>query len=451
MAKPCRNSRWLGPPRKLDVPGTNGIIERPFELLPDYGRVSLDPPVINGYDTSSQDYQVHLGFPVYSPERRRELTDSNSPACPLSRFISNAKARARLSRAAYAAYGREDHCCADHSFALLGPSSVGKTTLARLFGETLFPEKYFVKKPDEKKPKIPCIEVQPRSIRDARDLFMLIRNHLEETVVNLPDGPASLKMVLTFEDTIWRVPPCVVFIDEVHALPKNIIPELLKAVEPKDGMMVVDEGTEVDCRRVCWIIATTERGLLFPAFDNRFRKIRLDMYGREEIAAIVGLNHPTWNPAACRLVARYCRRVPREALAFAADVEMELEQHGGSNRVQTAARVARSWGIDRFGLTRQRLNVLVALGQLGPIGKRRTCDFAQCGLEELETYVMPDLLACTAAVSAMVVVGARGYQITRRGIRALEQRGIPHRGAEVAAEGIHRLDFGSYDPDNFGG
>ena len=113
--------------------------------------------------------------------------------------------------------------------------------------------------------------------------------------------------------------------------------------------------------------------------------------------------------------------------------------------------MAKSWGIDRFGLTRQRLNVLVALGQLGPVAKRRTRDFAQCGLEELEKYVMPDLLACAAAKSATVVVGAQGYQITRRGIRELERRGIPHRGAQVTADGIHRLDFGKYDPNAFGG
>ena len=88
------------------------------------------------------------------------------------------------------------------------------------------------------------------------------------------------------------MPPCVVFIDEVHALPRNLIPELLKAVEPKDGILVVENGTEADCRKVCWIIATTERGLLFPPFENRFRKIHLEMYGAEEIAAIVQLDHP---------------------------------------------------------------------------------------------------------------------------------------------------------------
>jgi Holliday junction resolvasome RuvABC ATP-dependent DNA helicase subunit len=312
---------------------------------------------------------------------------------------------------------------------------VGKTTLARLYGETL---------------RIPFIEIQPHAVRDARDLFKAIANKLEDTVINFSDGPASLKMIQTHEDPVWRVPPCVVFIDEVHALPRNLIPELLKAVEPKDGILVVENGTEVDCRKVCWIIATTERGLLFPPFENRFRKIHLDMYGAEEIAAIVQLNHPHWNLPLCQLAVKYCGRVPREALAFAADMQLEWEKSGGGDWTAIAARVAKSCGIDRFGMTKQRLNILVALGQLGPIAKGRMCDFAQCQIEELEKFVMPALIICTAAEPAMVAVTSQGYQITWQGIRELKRRGIPHRGAQVVADGIHRLDFGNYDPDDFG-
>ena len=223
MAKPCRNSRWLGPPRMAP----DGIIERPFELLPDYGRNSLYARIIDGYDPDTQNDQYEIVFHVPSPELRRKLTDPNDPECPLSRFVGNAGAKERLSRAAYAAWGRDNHCCADHSFALLGPSSVGKTTLARLFGETL---------------RLPFMEVQPHAVRDARDLFRLIYNKLEETVIQFKDGPKSLKMVSTLEDPVWRVSPCVVFLDEVHALPKNLIPELLKAVEPKDGMLIAGNG-----------------------------------------------------------------------------------------------------------------------------------------------------------------------------------------------------------------
>ena len=73
-------------------------------------------------------------------------------------------------------------------------------------------------------------------------------------------------------------------------------------------------------------------------------------------------------------------------------------------------------------------------------------DYAGCGLEELEKFVMPALLVATTDDPAMVVVTNKGYAITRRGLEELDRRGIPHRGEEVVAEGGHRLDFGSYDP-----
>ena len=52
-----------------------------------------------------------------------------------------------MQRAAYTAWGRENHCCADLSFAMVGPASSGKTTLARLFAKTVM---------------LPFIEVAPQ-------------------------------------------------------------------------------------------------------------------------------------------------------------------------------------------------------------------------------------------------------------------------------------------------
>ena len=131
-------------------------------------------------------------------------------------------------------------------------------------------------------------------------------------------------------------------------------------------------------------------------------------------------------------------------------MEQEWDLNGGGDWEAVAARVARSLEIDRYGLTRQRLVVLVALGQLGAASKGRMADFAGCGLEELEKFVMPALLVATADDPAMVVVTNKGYAVTRRGLEELDRRGIPHRGEEVVAEGGQRLDFGSYDPDDFG-
>ena len=385
------------------------------------------------FDPSMQQEQYQLSFTVPSQAARRWLTDPANPKCPLFRFIGNAKAKERLSRAAYAAWGRDNHCCSEQSFALLGPSSVGKTTLARLFGETVM---------------LPFIEIQPKASRNADELFMVIRRKLESIVVDFADGTASLKMI-PGDDYTWVLPPCVIFIDEAHALDREMVPELLKGIEPKDGIMAVGDGAVADCRNACWIIATTERGRLFPPFDNRFSKIQMETYTAAEMAQIVKLNNPDWEMDVCRLVTNYSSRVPREALAFAIDMRLEKDRNGGE-WTDVAARVARSHSIDPFGLTRKRLDILVALGQMGPIARGRMCDIAQCQIEEMEKFQMPALLACTVDDGAMVVVTTRGYAITERGLRELDKRGIPHQGEEVVAPSSQRLDFGGYDPDNFG-
>ncbi len=437
--KPCRNSRYIGDPRTITLPDGHVIVEREFELTPGYGRTNVLWNKANGWSPDMQTEQYEQVWKVAPPEIRRWKTDPDNPECPLSRFVGNAEAKKIVQRAAYAALGRPNHCCADLSFAMVGPASSGKTTLARLFCETV---------------RLPFIEVPPRGIRDSREFFDAIAVTLERFVnTDTPGDPFSLKMVMpdprVTDDPTMLVPPCVVFIDEVHGLPKNLRENLLQAIEAKDRRLTIEGGWQADCANVCWIVATTERGKLFGPFDSRFLKVELDMYGPEEIAAIVNLDNPGWNLPLCRLAARYAGRVPREALDFAKAMEQEHDLNGGDWE-SVAARVARSLRIDKFGLTRRRLNVLVALGQVGATSKGRLCDYAGCQLEELEKSVMPALLVATPEDPAMVAVTSRGYAVTRRGLEELDRRGIPHRGEEVVAEGGRRLDFGSWNPDDFG-
>ena len=77
-------------------------------------------------------------------------------------------------------------------------------------------------------------------------------------------------------------------------------------------------------------------------------------------------------------------------------------------------------------------------------------DYAGCAMEELEKFVMPALLVATADDAAMVAVTNKGYAITHRGLEELDKRGIPHRGEEVVTEGGHHLDFGNWNPEDFG-
>jgi MoxR-like ATPase len=416
------------------------ITERRWELTPGYGRTNVEWTKSKGWNPDMQREQCEQQWDVPTDEIRRLLTDPGNPVCPLFRFMGNPEAKKIMQRAAFAAWGRPNHCCADLSFAMVGPASAGKTTLARLFGETV---------------QLPFIEIPPRGIRNSKEFFDHIAVTLERTVVKIPEGLMSLKMVKPNpwiqSDPTMLIPPCIVFIDEVHGLPTNLRETLLQAIESKDRMLNIDGGWYANCKDVCWIVATTERGKLFGPFDSRFTKVELDMYGTEEIAMIVYLdNHKWFDREVCRLVAKYCSRLPREALDFAKAMKQEYDLNGGDWQ-SVAARVAQSLKIDRYGLSRRRLNVLVALGQVGAVSKSHLSDFAGCGVEELEKFVMPALLVATAEDPGMVVVTNKGYAITQRGLEELDRRGIPHRGAEVVTVGGQRLNFGSYDPDDFEG
>ena len=63
---------------------------------------------------------------IPSEADRWKLTDPSSPWCPLSRFVGNEQAKKILQRAAFAAWGRHNHSCADLSFAMVGPASAGQ-------------------------------------------------------------------------------------------------------------------------------------------------------------------------------------------------------------------------------------------------------------------------------------------------------------------------------------
>ena len=381
-------------------------------------------------------YQVLFRVDL-SPADRQLATDYHNPKCPLSRFVGNEKARARLSRAAYGMWAKSNHQGGDQAFALIGNASTGKTTLAKLFAETV---------------ALPYIDIQPKAVQNTVDVLECFANVLDAYTLPSVHGRMVTMRLTPDAQREFVLPPTIAHIDEVHALPNKLVQALLKATEPKDGILAVGDGFTVDCRNVCWIISTTDRGLLFDAFDTRFRKIFLHPYNREEVAEIVRCNNLDWSIEVCRLVAKYCWRVPREALAFAADMRGENElQHGKMNWEQVAAIVARDNEIDLYGMTRQRLNILVALGQQGAIPRGRLCFYAGCKEEELVKFMMPPLLVATESDPALVAVTSQGYSITMAGLYELDKRKIPHlEASEVVKIDVPALNFGDYNAEDFG-
>lgn len=337
-----------------------------------------------------------------SREQKLNMVDSSNPKSPFSNFIGNEQAIRKLQAAAFTALGRDNHMQRELSFAIFGPASSGKTTIARIYAETVC---------------LPLVEISPKSIKTTDDIFNFIESTLNRTPTPLVEIGSGT----------YFLPPIVIFIDEVHALSKSVVNGLLKATEHKDAVLITESGKIVDCHKVTWIIATTDEGKLFDAFRTRFSPIMLKYLSKSDVAKIVKLNNPDLSEDVCMLVSHYNSRIPRKALEFARYMRMIKEMNPDDSWEEVASKVAFDEGIDEYGMHEIHLKILKALGQ-GPIARNRISFVAGRKDEEVEKNILPWLLTETDDQPALVSVSSRGYVITKEGLQELEKRGIPHNG-----------------------
>lgn len=337
-------------------------------------------------------------------EQRMAWLNPTKEHSPYYGYIGNSKAINKLMRIDFEALGNYNHVCPKLNIAFIGEAGSGKTELARRHA---------------KANGLPFIEISPKAVKKADDIFNLVRSELES-------ADPAIDLVEIGEEDHYKFPPINVFIDEIHALSSYLIQALLKATEPKDSILVTESGIVVDCANVHWMIATTDRGKLFDAFDTRFSKVHVNLYNKNEIAQIVKINYPSWPFRACMLAAHYCSRVPRETLSFAK--EMQLEYNMSPRSWDEIARsVAIDNEIDEYGMTLKRLTILKALGQ-GPIAEKRLPMIAGVKVEELNKFIMPWLLVTTEDQPPLVTVTSKGFAITEAGLAELDKRGIAHKG-----------------------
>lgn len=355
-------------------------------------------------------------FDVDSPPSSEALkweVDPTNPDCPYHRYIGNEKVVRRLSRSAFTAMTRPNHVANDQSFSLIGPASSGKTSLAKLHAEVL---------------GLPFVKIQPQSIKRVNDVLFEIAKVLEQT--HGPDGE-SLVLRPVNRENYFIIPPTVVFIDEVHALRDKVVQGLLNATEHDDAEMVTERGYVASTKNVSWLIATTDRGLLFDAFDTRFEKLELKLFSQDEMARIVHHHYPTLPFEVAKSVAKFSGRVPREALSFARDLILTRNMESG-NWDAVVAKVAEEREIDSFGMTYQRVKILTSLGQR-PVPANQLARIAGCKVEELQKFIMPSLMVSTPDQEEPLVVvsSGRGYCITPAGLDELNKRNIPNNGTKA--------------------
>ncbi len=223
---------------------------------------------------------------------------------------------------------------------LSGPPGLGKTTLAFIIGATMGRQVHLTSGPAVDKPL-----------------------DLAGMLTNLKDGD-------------------ILFIDEIHRLPRVVEEYLYSAMEDFRLEIIIDQGpharsVQMELARFTLIGATTRVGLLTPPLRSRFTlQSRLDYYEREDLERIIrrscGLLGVAIDGPGAREIAARARGTPRVANNLIRFVRDYAEERAGGKITRAVAREALTLlEIDEHGLDemdKRVLTVMAAHYKGGPVG-----------------------------------------------------------------------------------
>ncbi|MCE2861162.1 MAG: hypothetical protein RIR76_3472 [Verrucomicrobiota bacterium] len=273
---------------------------------------------------------------------------------------------------------------------LSGPPGLGKTTLAFILGQEL-----------------------GRNVRVTSGPVIEKAGDLAGLLTNLEEGD-------------------ILFIDEIHRIPKTVEEYLYSAMEDFRLDIMIDQGpnarsVRLTLPRFTLVGATTRSGLLTAPLRSRFTlQTRLEYYDHATLQQIVrrscGLLKVTIDEDGAGEIARRCRGTPRIAnnlINFVRDYA--LERAGGAVTKPVASRALELLEIDAAGLDemdKRMLRVIAENYRGGPVGMSTIAVAVAEEAETLEEVHEPFLIqeGYLQRTPQGRVITAKGY--TAIGLRA---------------------------------
>jgi Holliday junction DNA helicase RuvB len=198
----------------------------------------------------------------------------------------------------------------------------------------------------------------------------------------------------------------ILFIDEIHRLPKHVAEVLYGAMEDYVLDIMVGKGTaakslRLDLPKFTIIGATTRTGTLAAPLRDRFGIIhRLEFYSDEEIAKVImrasKIIGTSVEPEAAHILAKRSRLTPRIANRLLRRARDYAEVEGeGIVTVAVAQAAASHLDIDDMGLDatdRLLLRMIIENYQGGPVGVETLSALLSEERSTIEDYYEPFLL-----------------------------------------------------------
>jgi len=226
----------------------------------------------------------------------------------------------------------------------------------------------------------------------------------------------------------------ILFIDEIHRLPRMVEEFIYPAMEDFRVDFIIDKGPfskviNVPLKRFTLIGATTRVGFLSPPLRDRFGiSYHLDFYDSNEIIQIVkrsaSLLGVTTHDEGARIIAERSRGTPRIANRLLRRVrDFTAVKGDGTINAETAERSLDMEGVDTRGLDdidRKYLRVIIEYYNGGPVGIEAVAATLSEEVSTLEEVVEPYLLKI-----GFVMRTKRGRMA---GAEAYRHLGFPFRG-----------------------